>query len=98
MLINTDWTMKTTAIGTSTYVAASSPDALAQFSIYIASVAFALAVLVIFFGIFGLCTLTFQSKCYRVTYAVFGFFVGLLMTIGSIGYTIPYAFNQGKLT
>jgi len=59
MLMSTDWTMKSSPIANSTYVTARSPDALAQFSIYIAGIAFALAVLAILFGIFGICTLTF---------------------------------------
>ena len=98
MIINTNWTMKVTPLKTSTYIAASSPDALAQFSIYIAGIAFALAVLVILFGMFGICTLKFTSKCYRISFAVSGFLVGLLMLIGAIGFTTPIAFSDNKLT
>jgi hypothetical protein len=98
MIINTNWTMKATPILTSTYIAASSPDALAQFSIYISGIAFALAILVILFGMFGICTLKFTSKCYRISFAVSGFLVGLLMLIGAIGFTTPIAFSNNKLT
>ena len=71
---------------------------MAQFSIYISGIAFALAILVILYGMFGICTLKFTSKCYRISFAVSGFLVGLLMLIGAIGFTTPIAFSNNKLT
>jgi hypothetical protein len=95
MIVTTNWTMKSTLNST---ITASSPNALAQFSLYIAGIAFGLAVLVILFGMFGVCTLKFTSKCYTISYAVSGSLVTLLMLITAIGFTTPIAFSDNKLT
>ena len=52
MILTTTWTMKNTS---SVVAAASSPNGLSDFAIYVASISFGIGVLAVLFGVFGVC-------------------------------------------